>query len=101
MEGGASSMLFSAGYVACFLWDEISLKVGQNYTASVGTILAYIFYWLFVIGALVYMKWREVSSITHNARNAYDEAGESGDIRLRIASREDKESEKRGSAITA
>ena len=42
-------------------WQIFNAILGWNNTATVGTILAYIFYWLFVIGALVYMKWKEVS----------------------------------------
>lgn len=41
-------------------WQIFNAILGWNNTATVGTILAYIFYWLFVIGALVYMKWKEV-----------------------------------------
>jgi hypothetical protein len=36
---------------------------------AVGTILAYIFYWLAVIVALVFIKWQEVSSLWRETRN--------------------------------
>lgn len=35
------------------------LFVGWNNNATIGTILSYIFYWLSVVVALVYMKWSE------------------------------------------
>ena len=40
-------------------WSIFNAIFGWSNNASVGTILAYCTYWLAVIGALVYMKWRE------------------------------------------
>jgi high-affinity iron transporter len=34
--------------------------LGWDNNASIGTILSYVFYWLAVIAALVYLKWKEV-----------------------------------------
>ena len=40
-------------------WMIFNAIFGWTNSASVGTVLAYVFYWLAVIAALVRMKWRE------------------------------------------
>ena len=40
-------------------WTVFNAVLGWNNNASIGTILAYVFYWLAVFVALVYMKWSE------------------------------------------
>lgn len=40
-------------------WSIFNAILGWNNNASIGTILSYVFYWLSVIAALVYMKWSE------------------------------------------
>lgn len=40
-------------------WSIFNAIFGWNNNASIGTILSYVFYWLSVVVALVYMKWSE------------------------------------------
>lgn len=40
-------------------WSVFNALLGWTNNATVGTILAYVFYWLAIIAALVYMKWSE------------------------------------------
>ncbi|KAL1413070.1 high-affinity iron permease [Vanrija albida] len=40
-------------------WQIFNALFGWNNTATLGTILIYVFYWLVVIAALVYNKWNE------------------------------------------
>ena len=40
-------------------WSIFNAILGWNNNASIGTILSYVFYWLSVIAALIYMKWSE------------------------------------------
>jgi hypothetical protein len=61
-------------YSALFLGGPTMLQVtSRNFehlarlltiTSIVGSVLSYIFYWLAVIGVLLYMKYTEVSSAT-------------------------------------
>lgn len=51
-------------------WSIFNAILGWNNNASIGTILSYVFYWLSVIAALVYMKWSEgrVSLFGHQSQ---------------------------------
>lgn len=51
-------------------WSIFNAIFGWSNNASIGTILSYVFYWLSVIAALVYMKWSEgrVSLIGHHSQ---------------------------------
>jgi len=40
-------------------WAIFNAILGWTNNATIGTILAYVFYWLSIIAALVYMKWQE------------------------------------------
>ncbi|KAK9896518.1 iron permease FTR1 [Cystobasidium minutum MCA 4210] len=40
-------------------WSIFNAILGWNNNASIGTILSYVFYWLSVIAALIYMRWSE------------------------------------------
>ena len=37
----------------------VNIGLGWNNTATIGSILAYVFYWLFIIVTLIYLKWKE------------------------------------------
>jgi high-affinity iron transporter len=38
---------------------HLSASLYADNSASIGTILGYVFYWLFLIGVLLYLKWQE------------------------------------------
>nr|XP_031857478.1 uncharacterized protein CI109_007097 [Kwoniella shandongensis]KAA5524550.1 hypothetical protein CI109_007097 [Kwoniella shandongensis] len=40
-------------------WQIFNAIFGWNNTATVGTILSYVFYWLLIIGTLIVLKWKE------------------------------------------
>ncbi len=40
-------------------WSILNAIFGWTNTATVGTVLSYVFYWLFVIAALIFMRYRE------------------------------------------
>ncbi|BEI80659.1 hypothetical protein CcaverHIS002_0111880 [Cutaneotrichosporon cavernicola] len=40
-------------------WQIFNALFGWNNTASLGTVLGYCFYWIAVMGALIYYKWTE------------------------------------------
>lgn len=50
-------------------WLIFNSIFGWTNNATVGTILSYVFYWLAVIAALVYMKWQE-GRLTKKQREA-------------------------------
>lgn len=41
-------------------WSIFAGIFGWNNSATLGTVLSYVFYWIAVIGVLVYMKFKEV-----------------------------------------
>jgi high-affinity iron transporter len=40
-------------------WQIFNAILGWNNTATQGTILAYVFYWLVIVVTLIYLKWSE------------------------------------------
>jgi hypothetical protein len=40
-------------------WTVFNAVLGWSNNASIGTVLSYVFYWLAVFFALIYMKWSE------------------------------------------
>ncbi|OXG43970.1 high-affinity iron permease CaFTR1 [Cryptococcus neoformans] len=40
-------------------WQIFNAIFGWNNTATLGTILSYVFYWILVIATLIYLKWKE------------------------------------------
>merc|ERR1711939_979034 len=50
-------------------WSIFNAILGWTNNATVGTILSYVFYWLSIIAALVYMKWQE-GRLTKKQREA-------------------------------
>lgn len=40
-------------------WQIFNSILGYNNTASIGTILSYVFYWLLIVVTLIYLKWSE------------------------------------------
>lgn len=51
-------MPYSDG-VSTVAMTSLSAADGSDNTASIGTILAYVFYWLLIVGTLLYLKWSE------------------------------------------
>lgn len=40
-------------------WQLFNAILGWNNTATLGSVLAYVFYWILVAVTLVYLKWKE------------------------------------------
>lgn len=40
-------------------WQIFNSILGWNNTASIGSVLGYVFYWLFAMAVLLWMKWKE------------------------------------------
>ena len=40
-------------------WQIFNAILGWTNTATLGTILAYVFYWILIIVTLIYLKWEE------------------------------------------
>ena len=40
-------------------WTIFGAIFGWTNSATLGSVLAYVFYWLAVVGALVFLKWKE------------------------------------------
>ena len=40
-------------------WQIFNAILGWNNTATLGSILSYVFYWLLIIVTLIYLKWEE------------------------------------------
>ena len=43
----------------CLGWQLFNAVLGWNNTATLGSVLTYIFYWFCIVATLVYLKWEE------------------------------------------
>ncbi|KAL0241843.1 hypothetical protein I308_106015 [Cryptococcus tetragattii IND107] len=70
-------------------WQIFNAIFGWNNTATLGTILSYVFYWILVAATLVYLKWKEgrtsffgYKSAALQRRHALREARKANEVAL-------------------
>ncbi|KIR38829.1 high-affinity iron permease CaFTR1 [Cryptococcus deuterogattii 99/473] len=70
-------------------WQIFNAIFGWNNTATLGTILSYVFYWILVAATLVYLKWKEgrisffgYQSAALQRRHALREARKANEVAL-------------------
>ena len=72
--GGGAFSLSSSEIFSITQWTYLIylhahawVQFGWTNSASLGTVLSYVFYWIAVIVALVYLKWKEVGFMIYNS----------------------------------